>query len=60
MGNLERLHNFGYDYLRGPVSREELQKEITKGNCRLAVQDYFYINHGLYLSKEEVILSDCC
>jgi len=57
MSNLERLHNFGYDYFRGPVSREELQEEIAKGNCRLAVQDYFYTIHDLYLDKEEVILS---
>ncbi|MFA6185388.1 MAG: hypothetical protein WCT51_02900 [Candidatus Shapirobacteria bacterium] len=57
MSDLERLHNFKYNYLRGPVSYEDLQTEIVEGNCRLAVQDYFYINHDLYLGRKDLILS---
>lgn len=58
MSGLEKLHNFKYNYFRGPISLDDLQTEITEGNCRLAVQDYFYTNHGLYLNREELILSE--
>ncbi|HPT66227.1 MAG TPA: hypothetical protein PK257_02875 [Candidatus Woesebacteria bacterium] len=55
---LRELHNFGYEYLRGPVTEDVLNVEITSGNCRLAVQDYFYTNYGIYLGKNEIVLPE--
>ena len=55
---LQELHNFGYEYLRGPVSEDVLKTEISEGNCRLAVQDYFYTIYGIYLNENEIILPE--
>jgi len=59
MSKVERrdeLRNFSYKYLHGPVSEDVLKTEITEGNCRLAVQDYFYTNYGIYLDQNEIVL----
>lgn len=55
---LQGLHNFSYKYLYGPVSEDILKTEITEGNCRLAVQDYFYTNYGIYLDEKEIVLPE--
>lgn len=48
---------FEYQYLAGPVeTREELDAGVKKGNCRLALQLYFYRMHGIFFKKEEVYL----
>lgn len=52
------LGNLEYSYLDGPVSLEELQVRPVKGNCRLAVQQYFYETHGIYLSGRDIVLPD--
>lgn len=49
--------DYTYTYLAGPVeSREELDGEIKEGNCRFALQQYFYRMHGLFLEKDEIYL----
>ncbi len=55
---LQKLPDFGYEYLDGPVSKDILNTEITKGNCRLAVQYYFYKFHGIYLGPDEIVLPE--
>ncbi len=58
MNGSERLHAFRYRYLDGPLSLDGLQAGPTEGNCRLAVQSYFYTLHGLYLDREEIVLPE--
>ncbi len=58
MSGAEKLHAFPYKYLKGPIPLEELQQGPTEGNCRLAVQDYFYTVHGLFLGREEIVLPE--
>ena len=56
-----RLKNFIYKYDKGagPLSIEELEKEnFTEGNCRLALQYYFYKESGLYLEPERILLPE--
>ena len=55
---LRELHNFNYKYLRGPVSEDSLKMQISEGNCRLAVQDYFYTIYGIYLDRNEIVLPE--
>lgn len=54
----KKLHSFNYKYNKGsgPLSLSKLKGKIKTGNCRLAVQDYFYIVHNLYLKPEEILL----
>jgi len=48
---------FTYQYLAGPVeTKAELLAGVTEGNCRLAIQQYFYELHDLWLEKAEVYL----
>lgn len=50
------LPSFTYDIKSGPVETpDELTAPISKGNCRLAVQVYFYFVHGLWLRPEQVL-----
>lgn len=51
------LDTFLYSYLCGPVvSEAELDTNITEGNCRLALQIYFYRQHNLFLERDEIYL----
>ena len=51
-------HNpFIYSYLAGPVESEaDLQRVITEGNCRFALQLYFYTIHQLFLERDKIYL----
>lgn len=54
----KKLHYFSYkfDKGRGPLSKKLLKSKIIFGNCRLAVQDYLYSIHGIYLKPEDILL----
>ena len=49
-------HNFVYQYLAGPVDSRDLLTQVTEGNCRYALQLYFYDVHGIWLEKDEIYL----
>ena len=52
-------HHFQYKYNAGPLSLKELSlAKFTTGNCRRAIQDYFYTVNNLYLSPSEILLPD--
>lgn len=50
------LFSYVFDKGGGPLNLTQLQKKIKNGNCRLAVQDYYYIVHNLYLKPEQILL----
>lgn len=52
------LHTFSYKFSKGagPLSLKKLQGKISNGNCRLAVQDYYYQVHKLYLKPKQILL----
>ena len=61
MGKKESLlfpvDHFSYKYLAGPVeTREELEVGATEGNCRYALQLYFYRMHQIFFEKEQIYL----
>lgn len=48
---------FKYKYLAGPVlTKEELDADFPEGNCRFALQLYFYRIHGLFFGRDEIYL----
>lgn len=48
---------FTYKYLTGPVKTPlEIDGAIKEGNCRLALQLYFYRIHKKFLEQDEVYL----
>ena len=49
------MDNFSYSHLDGPVKIDKLNESIRKGNCRLAVQHYFYKTHNIKLKPEDVL-----
>lgn len=55
MNSPEKLHQLSYEFLHGPVPVEGLLGTPSEGNCRLAVQDYFYTQLGIYLEPEEIV-----
>lgn len=52
----KKLRTFQYNYSAGPLPKKLLDLPISEGNCRLALQDYFYTVHGKYLSSKEILL----
>jgi hypothetical protein len=50
-----KLQTFNYDLNRGPLEFEALQNPLTRGNCRLAIQYYFFKKHNYFLSPEDAI-----
>lgn len=51
------IENFRYNYLKGPVdSSNELNSKIESGNCRLALQLYFYRIHNIFLKRDDIYL----
>lgn len=55
---MNKLRHFSYKFDKGggPLSKKLLQGKITSGNCRLAVQDYFFSVHNLYLKPKDILL----
>lgn len=52
-----KLHTFQYAFRKGAGSEEALMNEtIKEGNCRLALQDYYYICENMYLTPDQVFL----
>jgi hypothetical protein len=50
---------FIYTYLAGPVDTpEEIDAGVTEGNCRFALQLYFYRKHGIFFQKDDIYLPD--
>lgn len=52
------LPSFKYSYLAGPLPKDRLKQEIQEikeGNCRLAVQVYFYNTHNVYFEPEKIL-----
>lgn len=49
------LPNFSYSINQGPVFIEELDKTFDKGNCRLAIQLYFYNLYNIRLKANETL-----
>lgn len=48
---------FTYKYLAGPVdTRDQIDAGITEGNCRFALQLYFYKIHGIWFERDEIYL----
>jgi len=48
---------FLYKYLAGPVeTSEEIEVGQTEGNCRFALQLYFYRIHEIFFQKDEIYL----
>lgn len=48
---------FVYRYLAGPVvTAAELDSDFEEGNCRLALQLYFYRIHNLFFPREAIYL----
>ncbi len=48
---------FTYSYLAGPAENEaRLAEDITAGNCRFALQLYFYKIHHLFLERDQIYL----
>ena len=46
---------FKYSFFSGPLTINELDQEIKEGNCRLAVQLYFYKIHNVYFEPEQIL-----
>lgn len=48
---------FKYVYLAGPVdSPEEIESGVKEGNCRFALQLYYYRNHGRFFERDDIYL----
>ncbi len=55
-GIQKTLPTFKYDYTVGPVnSKDQITFPIRAGNCRFAIQLYFYICRGLWLTPEQTL-----
>jgi len=50
-------HTFSYQYLAGPVAtKAEIEAGVPEGNCRFAIQQWFFELHGLFLKRDEIYL----
>ncbi|MDB5245353.1 MAG: hypothetical protein JWN90_458 [Parcubacteria group bacterium] len=51
------VEDFEYKYILGPVeSVETFRLPILEGNCRLALQLYYYRVHGIFFQKDDIYL----
>ena len=51
------IEDFAYKYLAGPVeSADEFGSTVVEGNCRLALQLYFYRVHRIFFQKNDIYL----
>lgn len=46
---------FAYKFNKGPISKIELTNAIEEGNCRLAIQIYFYRIHNLFIEPSRLL-----
>jgi len=49
------VKKFAYVFDKGPVVEPSALETFTEGNCRLAVQYYFYTQFGLWLKPEQAL-----
>lgn len=49
------LSQFKYSFLAGPMSEWELKKPLETGNCRRALQEYYYRIHDIYLNADQLL-----
>lgn len=48
---------FTYRYLAGPVlTAKEIDDGVTEGNCRFALQLYFYRLHTIFFERDQIYL----
>ncbi|MDQ1300028.1 MAG: hypothetical protein QG636_696 [Patescibacteria group bacterium] len=51
------VEDYVYKYLLGPVeSAEALNQPVTEGNCRLALQLYYFRVHGIFFQQNDIYL----
>ena len=50
-----KLQIFPYDYNSGPLKLKDLNKPLKMGNCRLAIQHYFYCCHHRYFQRKDML-----
>jgi len=51
------IDQFSYKYLAGPVLTEhDLNNKFTEGNCRFALQLYFYRIHNKFFQRDDIYL----
>jgi len=50
-----QLSQFKYSFLAGPTSEKELQKPLKTGNCRRALQEYYYRVHSTCLDEDQLL-----
>lgn len=50
-----KLSSFRYNFQKGPVTEREIERPITEGNCRLAIQEYFTVFDGSFFSKNDLL-----
>lgn len=54
-----RLKNFNYQFNAGPFSsKDALRQNWTTGNCRRALQYYFFAKHKFFLEPENILLPE--
>lgn len=51
-----RYFSYKFDKGSGPLPKKLLKGKIISGNCRLAVQDYFFSIHNYYLKPKDILL----
>ncbi len=51
----EKLPHFKYDLNAGPRPIEMLTEIPESGNCRLAIQQYFFVSSGTRFNPEEIL-----
>lgn len=49
------LPEFNYKFDKGPLDEAALSGPIEEGNCRLAVQLYFYRVNNLFIKPEDIL-----
>ena len=48
---------FTYQYLAGPVlTSQEIDTGVLKGNCRFALQQYYYRVHNIFFEQDKIYL----
>lgn len=50
-----KLPSFSYKFDSGPLKQRYLSQNPTEGNCRFAVQYYFFFIRNIYLRPSEVL-----
>ena len=49
---------YKYNFQSGPVQKSQINNNFKFGNCRLAIQLYFYHQYNLYLPPNKILLPE--